>query len=1184
MFDLTLGRRLFISALLIVCSGVGLFNQANAQTATGGIRGVVTDASGAAIANASVVVKSPATGVEFKLTSNSEGVYTAPRLLPGNYNVTVEAQGFKKAEFTDITVTLGRDTVIDASLQPGAISEVVNVQGGAEAALVERDSVQISTTFSQKKVAELPINVPGRGLDRVALLTPGVTVGFGNVNGNGVTLSANGQRARSNNFTIDGVDNNDLSIGGPNYFVRNPDVVGEYQVVTNNFSAEYGRNQGAIVNIVSRSGTNKFHGSAQWDHLDQKNFDSLTNLERRTGTQANPVANLDNIFTYAVGGPAIKNKVFFYTTGYFRRNPGVADLLTTGLAPTTAGIAALKAAYPTNRAIQYYADFSAFNLPLGNPTVRAISATPMVIGTTNVEMASVRRQVQRTIIQDEYTFRGDGNLTDKHRVWGRYFWQDSPNVNSGADVRGWVFDSPAQSKQIGGGWNWTLTSRINNEFRFNYSRLFVLFGGGSTGGKGQIPHPDDIDKAFALLTPNFQVGGILPLTVGPATNLPQGRTVESFQYTDNITMSFGSHQLKTGFDLRDLKNTAPFLPNVNGSYRFDTPAVFAANTPSLLTVALGPATLSYGELDKFFYLQDDWRIRNNVTLNLGLRYEHTGQPINLLNDVTVARESNNQTAFWRQNLPIDARVNTRIPVDTNNWAPRLGFVYSPRHDSGFLAKLFGKDRTTIRGGAGMAYDATFYNLMLNISTAAPTVFLTTLNGASAAVPSATPTGDVVRQAAVASGAIAFNTFDPRLLSRTTINPKMRSPYAQQWSFGVQREIFNAVVEARYVGTHGVGLFQTINANPQIGNLLNGFSQAYHDPVTNTAKTLTFPGYRNLLPSGVNALTCTDVASTRDNEAACNGRVFPFGVARERINGAQSIYHSLQTRFDGRFRRDWVYGFTYTWSKSLDNSSEVFNFPGGNSSAVSQNPLQLTGIERGRSGFDVPHSFTALFLWNTPFMKEQKGVLGRIVGGWQLNGILRVQNAVHWTPTQRVNLNPYEDNTFLGTFIGTSALRPFAGNPNAPAGSVAISDVDACLFYALCGTSGGNRILQTSSTGYYSMAGLNAATRTFTPVTPNDVRFIVNGPGAAQRFGTPFGTLSRNTETGDRIESFDFSVFKDFRIKESMKLQYRLQLINALNHPNFGTPNSITIDSAFFNNYQENSGGRRVISMSLRFQF
>jgi hypothetical protein len=299
--------------------------------------------------------------------------------------------------------------VVDARLEAGAISEVVTVTGGADA-LVEKDSVQISTTFEQKKVSELPVNVPGAGLDRIALLTPGVTVGFGNVNGNGVTLSANGQRARSNNFTLDGVDNNDLSIGGPNYFVRNPEVVGEYQVITNNFSAEYGRNQRAIVNIVSRSGSNDYHGSLGWDHQNNKLFNSLTNIERRSG-QKDPAPSLNNIFTYGVGGPVIKNRLFFYTTGFFRRNPSLLDFRSTQVAPTTAGIQAIKTAFPGNAALQYYADYSAFNLPLGSPTVRGDFAQPvMTLGTISVPMAAVRRLVPFNNLQDEYTFRADANL------------------------------------------------------------------------------------------------------------------------------------------------------------------------------------------------------------------------------------------------------------------------------------------------------------------------------------------------------------------------------------------------------------------------------------------------------------------------------------------------------------------------------------------------------------------------------------------------------------------------------------------------------------------------------------------------------------------------------------------------------------------------------------------------------
>jgi outer membrane receptor protein involved in Fe transport len=1175
-----------------------------AQTATGGIRGVVTDASGAVVPNAKVIAKNAATGIVLQTTTSSEGVYTFPRILPGKYNISLEVAGFKKQEFTDLDVLAGKDTVVDASLEPGAINEVVTVAGGTEA-LVEKDTVQISSSFQERKIQELPVNVPGSGLDRIAFLVPGVTQGFGNVNANGPTLSVNGNRARSNNFTIDGVDNNDLSIGGPNYFVQNPGVVGEIQVITNNFSAEYGRNQGAIVNYVSKSGTNDFHGSAFWEHLDNANFNSLTNLERRIRTpercqrdpkSCKPDQNLTNVLGYGVGGPIIKNKIFFFTSGFFRRNPGQVTLRTTSLAPTPAGVQALKAAFPNNPGVQYYADFSAFSLPHGNPTIRPdVAQQTLTIGNITVPMAAPQRTISRLVSLDEYTGRGDAIFGD-HRFWGRYFRQKAPGADQLADTnsRGFTGDQPTFSRQVGGGWTYTINPRIVNEFRFNYSLLFVIFGGGGSGGKGNIPHPDEIDTALTNLNPQFNVGGTALLSIGPATNLPQGRTVEAYQFSDNVNLTMGNHQIKTGFDLRTLKNNVPFLPNVNGAYTFGDAARLAANNPNSLVVGLGPATLSYDEFDHFYYFQDDWRIRPNFTLNLGVRYENTGQPINLLNKVTREREQNSATAFWRQTLPLEERVVPRIPADNNNWAPRLGFVYSPRFENGVLGGIFGKDKTVIRGGYGIAYDPAFYNLMLNISTAAPTVFLTSAAGIG--VPDPVPTGDKVRGAALASGLIAFNTFDPKFLTRTTVNPDFYSPYSQQWSLGIQRELFrDNVFEARYVGTRGTGLFQTVNLNPRIDRLVNGFSQAYFDPTSNTQRTINIPGFPQLLPSGVRPITCVDNPATRDDESACNGRIYPFGVARERINGAYSTYHGLQLRYDGRLRNQVTVGLTYTWSHAIDNSSEVFAFNGGNSVAVAQNPLDLTRAERGNSGFDARHVFTANFIWDLPFFREQKGIIGRVLGGWQFNGIVLVQPGRPFTPVhQLASRNPYEDAVFMNNFFGSgSHFRPFSGNPEAPLGSVGITDVDACLFFTTrCGETGTVRNLRTSPTGFYSMADLNRGV--FTSVTPNDVRFIINGPGAAMRFGTPFGDVARNMFLGDRNERVELSVFKTFRITERFRLQYRLQMFNAFNHMNFGIPNSIILDNAgtTFFNFQENDGslldptyqGRRVITMGLSFIF
>ena len=1159
-----------------------------AQTTVGGIRGLIMDASGAVVPGTAVVAKNMATNLESRAVSNSEGVYQIPRIPPGRYLVTAESQGFRKAEYTDVEVRIGTDTVVDIKLEVGALTESVTVDA-SNTSLIQLDTVQVSASFEAKKVQDLPINVPGGGLDRIALLVPGVTPGFGNVNSNGVTLSANGNRARANNFTIDGVDNNDLTIGGPNYFVQNPAAVQEFQVITNNFSAEYGRNQGAIVNIVSRTGSNEYHGSVTWTHQDRKNFDSLTNIERRSG-QKNPAPNLINLFGYAVGGPIIKNRAFFYTTGYFRRNPGIADLRTTSMAPTPDGINQLKSAFPNNPAVQYYANYSAFALPLGNPTIRPdVTQSTMTVGNVTVPVAAVQRQLARPNNQNEYTVRGDARITDKDNVWGRFFWQKAPAINGGLGVSGWTYDNPFRSEQVGGGWTRSITNRSLNEFRFNYSLLDVLFGGGTQGGKGQIPHPDDIDKAFAFLSlAGFNAAnGSSLLNVGPATNLPQGRIVEAIQFSDTFATTAGRHQMKMGADVRYLRNKAPFLPNVNGAFTYSSGTRLGNNDPNSLVVALGPAALEYTEWDKFFFFQDDWRIRDNFTLNLGIRYENTGQPINIMNDITAQREADAKQAFWRTDVPLNGKTVPIVPIDKNNWAPRVGFVYSPRFSDGVLGRIFGNNETVISGGFGIAYDATFYNLMLNISTSSPLVFLTTT---VLPVPDPVPTGDKVRAAAVAAGAIAFNTFDPRFFSRTLVSDDFRSPYSEQWSLRWQRSISrDKVFEIRYVGTHGVGLFQTINRNPNIANLYNGFNRnAYLESASGELRTFNFPGFPNLVPSGAKPLVCTDNPATKDNEAACNGRIYPYGIARERINGAQSIYHALQSRFDSRFGNQLTTGFTYTWSHAIDNSSEVFSFAGGNSVAVSQNPLNLTRAERGNSGFDARHVFTAHWIWELPWMRSQRGVLGHVLGGWQVNGIVRLQSERLFTPTHAVaSRNPYEDSGFMAGFFGSgSHFRPFAGNSSKSPDRVAITDIDACMFYSLCGSSGGVPILKQSSTGYWLMNDLNATTRTYTSTTPNDVRLIINGPGAALKFGTPFGNIGRNMFRGDRVEAMDLSIFKSVRVTEDVRVEYRLEMFNALNHPLFGIPNSINLDNAgrTYYNFQENDGGRRTISMTLNIIF
>src|SRR5215813_5027384 len=248
---------LFTAIVLSLITLVFVFNQpVMAQATTGVLKGTVIDPNGAAVAGAAVTVKNEGTGVQSATTTNADGAFTVSNLLPGKYSVSVApASGFKTKNVTGVDVKLGTDTDIKISLEVGTPSETVTITGNTEE-IVQTNS-QISSSFETRKVEELPSNAAGSGIDTLALLAPGVVPGFGNVNGNGITLSVNGNRARANNFTLDGTDNNDLTLGGPNLFVDNQDAVAEFQIITNNYSAQYGRNQGAIVNIVTKSGTNK---------------------------------------------------------------------------------------------------------------------------------------------------------------------------------------------------------------------------------------------------------------------------------------------------------------------------------------------------------------------------------------------------------------------------------------------------------------------------------------------------------------------------------------------------------------------------------------------------------------------------------------------------------------------------------------------------------------------------------------------------------------------------------------------------------------------------------------------------------------------------------------------------------------------------------------------------------------
>src|SRR6266567_3086604 len=394
-----------LGALVFFMFSIVAFGQAQ----TGTLRGTVTDPNGGVVAGATVTAKSQATGVSSaSIQTNSEGIYVISNLVPGKYTLTVEQTGFKKKSVTDIDVGLGAIAEITVALEVGAPSESVTVISTGEE-LVTKDQAQISTTFETRKIEDLPSNGAAGGLDTLALLAPGVVASRNSgVNTDGAGLSVNGNRGRSNNFQIDGSDNNDLSIGGPSLFVDNQSQVQEYQVITNNFSAQYGRNQGAIVNVVTKAGTNEFHGDLFEFHQNWKHLSSLNNIEKRSG-KLSPNQNLYNAFGGTVGGPIWlpkfgeggksiwkgKDRAFFFFSYQGVRNPFTQTLR--AAAPTLSILQSefprLLATFPGNNAINAIATLSPFaatnvgsvhpRTDLGssktiyvNPTTNAVSSTP----------------------------------------------------------------------------------------------------------------------------------------------------------------------------------------------------------------------------------------------------------------------------------------------------------------------------------------------------------------------------------------------------------------------------------------------------------------------------------------------------------------------------------------------------------------------------------------------------------------------------------------------------------------------------------------------------------------------------------------------------------------------------------------------------------------------------------------
>jgi outer membrane receptor protein involved in Fe transport len=1145
-----------ISGLAVVAFGASLvWGQG---IVTGSISGTVLDPEGATVAGADVRATQVETNRTFTTTSSNAGVVQLPSLPPGTYNVAVEAKGFSAYFVQGVKVEVGKDSGLGPlSLKVGNTVETVTVEGTAP--LVESTTDQISQTFESKEIANVPL---GNTYDSFVLFTPGVaTAGSGGFeNNNGAELSINGQRGRSNNYQLDGEANNDTVIGGPSFFFGNPDAIAELQVVTN-FDAEYGRNMGGVVNYVTKGGANEFHGTG-YEFWQGATFDSFPNQDKnpvdgfcvpgQSGASGclTPVIPrfVQNQWGGTIGGPVKRDKVWFFGSTNWEHQRTSGEPLSTGaaLTPDANGISQLQSAFPNNPAVAAFSQFGPATLKAGTPVFTNVQnvlvtnqidtnktdkgyglalpcTTAGVNGCVPIEMGSLSNFITSPFNDREATGRVDFQFTNKDRFFTRYLYQFSETFNENffgpaAGAAGEVVNVPGKTQQIGLDLTHTFNPSFLNQVRFSYARSSVAFDGGA------FSNCLVNDAGVCPPAIGFQSTADVPL--GQNTVFPQGRLINVYQVQDNASMVHGRHVMKWGGEYDKQRSPSYGLFPQNGSFLFPDYSNFLANVevPSSTSVAYGQSVLRFKENDIGLYFQDDWRARDNLTLNLGLRWDWYQQAANVLHNESLATQTG-PNPLWSTSLPLSLTTVPNLPNQYHNFGPVLGFAWTPH----ILPGLFGTNKTVIRGGFRIAYDFIYYNLATNVEGSAPFTNLATIN-------SGLPNISTITGASVTAALFPLAPKgNPGFATETQFGNNFRNPYSQQWNLGVERQIGGKMAaEVRYVGNHTLHNFQEINGNPDILALQNAGFGSFVPAGMTPCTTAGAPG-----------ATGTDQFTNPVGYANCN-----FSKVIKYTNTGYSIYDGLQTQFR---LQNW-HGFTgemsYTWSKTIDNASEAFSANSGLGTVfdLAQNPFDISKAERANSSYDYPNLFNVLWVYDLPLRRSQAGLLGHLMGGWQLNGTYRYTSGQPWTVLQSVGQGLCDPTNFTSS-PSFDTCRPFPGSASAAFNQVG--------FYC----NGGNQCVDGTGTPLASgtLVSLNSGcvgagpSNPCAPITSSQAHFIINNLVAEQIFGTPFSPLGRDTERGQPISTVNFAVFKNTRITERVTFQLQAEAFNLFNHMWLGIP-------------------------------
>ena len=1109
----------------LICAVFAVFFSwsALAQQITGSIRGTVVDPTGAAVQGASVSAMQTETTLTRTAITDHSGGYILLELPVGHYRLQVEGKGFQTYIQQGINLDVNETATIPIRLVIGAETEQIDVQ--ADAQLIQGTVTSLGKTVSEREVLDLPLN--GRNFSQLGLLQPGVvpiTPGLAEAGGalrDGQAYAVNGQRPESNNFLIDGANNFNGVDGG---FVLKPpvDAISEFKILTHNANAEFGNSLGSTTNIITRSGTNSFHG-ALWEFLRNDAADATNYFATRT----EPLKQ--NQFGGTFGGPLRKDKTFFFGfyEGYRNRQGETDSSTVPSLAERQGNFQAIcsegfSGGFCNNPNHQLFNVFlnrpypnNQFDMSSLSPLSRnLLSFFPSPNNGTNVFTAT------QVVHQDtnQFGLRLDQYVGTSEVLNFRYAFSDGtelhPIATSGASVPGFPVGQEQRAQNFVAQETHTFSPAMIGLLRFSFLRNKFLYGertNHTTPESIGFNYQPSLDVAIG--PPFIQVNGYT--TIGDPITGPRDTYENAFDYSGSLSWVRGRHELKFGGGYQHLQVNvlqgiatngffvfAPFpvVPDAFASFLFGQPVFFLQGRGDFSRGIRGNSLNGYA--------QDTYKVTPRLTLNAGLRYELPFPYTEIKNRQTLWIPGRQSTV--KPNAPLgllypgDAGVPAGlIPTFKKGFAPRVGLAWDPSGNSKWL----------VTSAYGIFYEPYY-----------------TGQGGPLQSPISAPPYLQTQQ--ISLGRAGLNFSDPyngnpppdgtfaTPLTNLTVAPNLPLPYSQDWDLNVQRSLgSDLLLEIGYVGTKGTKLPRFVEGNPAI--YIPGFDSS-GNPISTSSNA-----DQRRIHSG-----CTLAPTSAPCTYSSTGLI--EGIAN-------SSYNALEASLTKRFSQGLSFLASYTYSKSIDDASS-FNMTGSAAKPVAgendlaQNPFNLAA-ERGRSLFDARNRFVLSYQWSLPFWRQPHGWYQQVLGNWQLNGIVTLMSGTPFTVFDSTDFSVQGSAPEISGFFSNRPNLVPGQNPNS-----------------------GPRTAH---------AWLNR----------NAFQQITQDPNSPVQ---QFGSAGRNIAQGPGYANWDFSAFKDIRVSEGKNLQFRAEFFNFLNHTNLRLPDS-DISSPTFNQILT-ALPPRLVQLALKFAF